>query len=238
MKIAKTARLFTPVENWQQLLHGESLQRQTQDQIDKYLPRCFGYHLLKVGQLSSQLDTSHSPIRHQVSCAMNGEHIGLLADINHLPLQDSSIDLCVLAHQLNFSNDPHQLLREIVRVLTLDGTLILTGYNPLSLFGLRCILRPKYRKTTRLFFLSRIIDWLSLLGFEVKQKQYFNFLSGPNENMFSSYINNVGQDCMPYFCSTYIIVAKKQSSPMTPIKLPFKFRKRIIRRQPLVTRQS
>ena len=165
MKIAKTTRVFTPLENWQQLPNGEMLLKQTQQRLDKYLPRCFGYHLLKLGQISCLLDTAHSPIRHQISCAASGENIGLLAELHHLPLQDSSVDLCILAHELDFSSDPHQLLREIDRVLTLDGTLILSGYNPISLFGLRSILKPKHSQWARLFLPNRALDWLSLLGF-------------------------------------------------------------------------
>ena len=238
MKIAKTTHIFTPIENWQQLPSGEMLQRETQQQIDRYLPGCFGYHLLKLGQLSSLLDTSHSPIRHQISCAASGEHIGLLADLQQLPLQDSSIDLCILAHELNFSSDPHQLLREIDRVLTLDGTLILTGYNPISLSGLRSALKPRRLKTERLFLTNRVLDWLSLLGFEVKQKQQFYFLSSEFSSFFASCVESFGQRYTPYFCGVYFIVAKKQNTPMTPIKPPFKFKKPIINRQPLVTRHN
>jgi SAM-dependent methyltransferase len=238
MKIAKTTQLFTPIENWQQLPNGEILQTQTQQCIDQYLPHCFGYHLLKLGLLSSMLDTTHSPIGHQISCASSGEHIGLLADLHQLPLQDSSVDLCILAHELNFSNDPHQLLREIDRVLTLDGTLILSGYNPLSLFGLRSMLKPKHLKTARLFLPNRVLDWLALLGFEVIKKQDFNFLSGEKCSFFSSYLERIGQHYAPFFCSVYFIVAKKKSAPMTPIKSPFKFQKPIINRQPLVTRHN
>lgn len=238
MQIAKTTRILTPIENWQQLPNGEMLLKQTQQQMDKYLPRCFGYHLLKLGHLSSLLETSYSPIRHQISCAASGENIGLLADLHQLPLQDSSVDVCILAHELNFSSDPHQLLREIDRVLTLDGTLILSGYNPISLFGLRSILKPKHLKTERLFLPNRVLDWLSLLGFEVKQKQHFNFLSGERNSFLAAYVESIGQRYTPYFCSVYFIVAKKQCTPMTPIKSPFKFKNPIINRQPLVTRHN
>ena len=165
-----------------------------------------------------------------------GENIGLLANLRQLPLQDSSIDLCILAHELDFSSDPHQLLREIERVLTLDGTLIISGYNPISLFGLRSLFKTKRSQKARQFFPNRVLDWLYLLGFEVKQKQHFDFLSGELNSVFSSCLESIGQRYAPYFCSVYFIVAKKQSTPMTPIKSPFKFKKPIISRQPLATR--
>lgn len=236
MKTAKTTRILTPIENWQQLTNGKTLQAQTQQRIDNYLSCCFGYHLLKLGQLSCLLDTSKSPIKHQISCASGGKNIGLLANLHQLPLQDSCIDLCILAHELDFSSDPHQLLREIERVLTLDGTLIITGYNPISLFGLRSLLKSRHSQRARQFFPNRVLDWLYLLGFEVKQKQHFDFLSGELNSVFSSCLESIGQHYAPYFCSVYFIVAKKQCTPMTPIKSPFKFEKPIINRQPIATR--
>ncbi|GLS89598.1 methyltransferase [Psychromonas marina] len=238
MKIAKTSRILTSIESWSQLPDGECLLKQTQYRLDHTLPRCFGYHLLKLGQLSSQLSTAKSPIIHQINCAPSGEDIGLFADLHLLPVQDSSIDLCLLAHELDFSSDPHQLLREIDRVLTLDGTLIISGYNPISLFGLRSVLTPKRPHTARLFLLNRILDWLHLLGFEVQQKQQFDFLSCNTSNRLVNCIENIGERLFPFFCSNYFIVAKKQSIPMTRIKSPFKFAKPIMSKQPIATRNN
>ena len=236
MKIAKTTRILTPIEDWQQLSNGKTLQQQTQLRIDSYLSRCFGYHLLKLGLLSSLLNTSRSHINHQINCAPYGKDIGLLADLHQLPLQDSSVDLCILAHELDFSSDPHQLLREIDRVLTLDGTLIISGYNPISLFGLRTFLKPKHSQTARLFLPNRVLDWLHLLGFEVQQKQHFDFLSGEFNGSFTSCVESIGQRYLPCFCSVYFIVAKKRSLPMTPIKSPFQFKKPRIAEQAVATR--
>ncbi len=236
MKLAKTSRILTPIESWSQLPHGECLLKHTQQRVDHTITRCFGYHLLKLGQLSSQLSSAKSSITHQITCAPSGQDIGLFADLHSLPLQDPSVDLCILAHELDFSSDPHQILREIDRVLTLDGTLIISGYNPISLFGLRSLLTPKNPLTARLFLPNRVIDWLHLLGFGFQQKQHFDFLSCPLTNKFANCVESIGQRYLPIFCSTYFIVAKKQSIPMTPIKSPFKFSKPIIRNQPIVTR--
>ncbi|WP_372882726.1 class I SAM-dependent methyltransferase [Psychromonas sp.] len=236
MKAAKTSRISPPLEHWRQLPNGEVLLQQTQQRIDDYLPRCFGYHLLKLGQLSCQINTSNSTISHQINCANNGSDLNLLADLNHLPLQDSTIDLCILAHELDFSSDPHQLLREIDRVLTLDGKLIISGYNPVSLFGINTLIHPKNPKKARLFLPTRVIDWLHLLGFEIQQKQHFDFLS-PNLNSTSSlFIEDLGQRYLPCFCSVYFIIAKKTCIPMTRIKSPFQLKRKIIPSQPAATR--
>ena len=243
MKIAKTARVLSSIDNWSDLPHGTELLAQTQSQISAHLPRCFGYHLLKLGNLSCVIDTSDSTIPHQINCAPSGDEVGLYADIKELPLQKSAIDLCILTHELDFSSDPHQLLREIERVLTLDGVLMISGYNPVSCFGLRSLLKPKDAQTARLFFPNRVVDWLHLLGFEIQQKQHFGFLSNyspkKRKKHLSSFIESIGQRYLPQFCSVYFIVAKKQSIPMTRIKSPFRFtKKRIVRGQTATTKNS
>jgi len=243
MKIAKTSRILSSLENWQQLPYGSNLLAQTQSRISHYLPRTFGYHLLKLGNLSSAIDTSESTILHQINCAPSGDKIGLFADLKDLPLQKSTIDLCILAHELDFSNDPHQLLREIERVLTVDGILIISGYNPISYLGFRSLFKPKNDQTARLFFPSRVIDWLHVLGFEIQQRQHFCFLSCSSppkkRNFWNTYIEKFGLRYCPIFCSVYFIVAKKQSIPMMPIRSPFKFSKKtVIGGQAAATRNS
>lgn len=241
MKIAKTTRVLSSIENWEDLPHGTELLAQTQSRISNHLPRCFGYNLLKLGNLSSAIDTADSTIPLQINCAPSGKKIGLRADIKELPLQKSVIDLCILTHELDFSSDPHQVLREIERVLALDGTLIISGYNPISYFGLKTLLKPKCTQTARLFFPNRVVDWLHLLGFEIIQKQHFGLLSSSSSKKkghISACIESVGQRYCPVFCSVYFIVAKKKSTPMTRIKSPFKFAKPIMRGQAATTKNS
>jgi len=238
MKIAKTSRLLTPITDWQQLSNGQHLKVQTQQRVNDVIAQCFGYHLLKLGQLSTQLQTDKCPINHQINCAEHGDDLGIRSDLHHLPFQDSTIDLCILVHELDFSSDPHQLLREIDRVLTLDGTLIISGYNPYSIFGCRTLLSRQNTHTARLFSPNRVIDWLHLLGFEIKQKQHFDYISPHPKSPLSKLIENIGQRYLSFFCSVYFIVAKKQSTPMTPIKSSFEFRRTVINHRPVTTKQS
>jgi len=238
MKIAKTSRMLTPITNWLQLSDGEHLKMQTQHLVDSSVSHCFGYHLLKLGQLSAQLKTTTCPIPHQINCAESGNNIGIQADLHHLPFQDSTIDCCILVHELDFSSDPHQLLREIDRVLTLDGTLIISGYNPYSIFGGKSLLKPQNPHTARLFSPNRVVDWLHLLGFEIKQKQHFDYISSQPKSSITKLIEGIGQRYLSFFCSVYFIEAKKQCTPMTPIKSSFEFRRAIINNTPVATKHS
>lgn len=238
MKIAKTSRILTPITDWLQLSEGQHLQKETQHLVNNTISHCFGYHLLKLGQLSTQLKTDQCPIHHQINCAEEGADIGIRSDLNHLPFQDASIDACILVHELDFSSDPHQLLREIDRVLTLDGMLIISGYNPYSMFGLKSLLTPKNTHTARLFSPNRVIDWLHVLGFEIKQKHHFDYISPQPTNHLTKLIESIGQRYLSFFCSVYFIVAKKHCTPMTPVKPSLRFRKTIINNRPVTTKQS
>lgn len=87
-----------------------------------------------------------------------------------LPIASQSLDLLVLSHQLEFSAHPHQVLREAERVLRPEGRLLISGFNPFSLWGLRRALNRQagdWPWRGRFIHLTRIKDWLALLGFEL-----------------------------------------------------------------------
>lgn len=238
MKTAKTSRILPPITNWLQLSHGQYLKAQTQHLLDNAISHSFGYHLLKLGRLSSQIKVDKSPILHQINCAEDGPDIGVRSNLSDLPFQESTIDLCILLHELDFSNDPHQLLREIDRVLTLDGTLVISGFNPYSLVGCKSLFTPRDKQAIRFFSPSRVIDWLHLLGFEIKQKQLFNCIYSHSKGPTLSFIQQLGQRYFPFLCSVYFIVAKKQCTPLTRIKSKHKVTRKIINNQPVATKQS
>lgn len=91
-----------------------------------------------------------------------------------LPFETASIDLMLLPHMLEFSLHPHQILREVERVMMPEGRLLITGFNPHSLWGMRHALGPKTDFPWRGSFISlpRLKDWLALLGFEMAEVRF------------------------------------------------------------------
>ena len=61
-------------------------------------------------------------------------------DPRQLPFAANSIDLVVMPHVLEFYDDPHQILREVERILIPEGQIVLTGFNLIPV-GLRRRLR-------------------------------------------------------------------------------------------------
>lgn len=91
-----------------------------------------------------------------------------------LPFDTDSMDLVVVPHVLEFSDNPHQVLREVARVLHPEGNLIISGFNPRSLWGLHRALgrRDGYPWQGHFIKLPRLKDWLSLLDFEVSEVRF------------------------------------------------------------------
>ena len=97
---------------WQQLPAGAELKRALETELAAHLQCAFGYHLLSLGAYAGTLDVSGCPVRHHWSLGSDAAH-PLRAQPEALPLQSDSIDVAVLPLTLEFSPDPHALLREV-----------------------------------------------------------------------------------------------------------------------------
>lgn len=126
----------------------------------------FGFNALQVGECDIDfLRANRMPQRY--CAAPDGG--GLRALPEELPIAGQSLDLLALPHALEFSSNPHQVLREAERVLRPEGRLLISGFNPLSLWGMRRVLsraEAQHPWNGRFIHLYRIKDWLALLGFE------------------------------------------------------------------------
>ncbi len=86
-----------------------------------------------------------------------------------LPINGVSVDAVLLPHTLEYAPDPYAVLREADRVLAAEGQLIVLGFRPASLWGLRSAASragfpPGLR---RQLAAARIHDWLGLLSYEI-----------------------------------------------------------------------
>lgn len=98
-------------------------------------------------------------------------------DMQALPLADECVDGIVLQHCLEFVSFPHEVLREAHRVLVPEGTLMLSGFNPWSLWGM-WHLGSHFKKSSppwqgRFFSPRTIKEWLKFLSFSAFQVKSF-----------------------------------------------------------------
>ena len=161
--------VLTELESWYALNNGQYLLEATRRALQDALDTAFGYHILQLGVSGGVPLCQGSPINHRLFCAQRpDEGVGLVADPDALPLESDSVDTVIAHHCLEFADNPHQVLREIQRVLTPQGQLLIIGFNPYSLLGVstRCsgLLRNSLWSRHNPVSEHRVSDWLHLLG--------------------------------------------------------------------------
>jgi SAM-dependent methyltransferase len=147
---------------------GQYLLEKERAYLDDVTPDIFGFHALQLGVPGVDL-LRENRIAHRVRVA-NFADPDVCAKAHELPFATQSIDLVLLPHALEFSEEPHAILREVDRVMMPEGRLIILGFNPWSLWGLRSALgfsRHDIPWNGHFVSLPRVKDWLALLGFEV-----------------------------------------------------------------------
>ena len=209
----------------------------------------FGYYAIQMGSLSGQQDLlKHSRIAADFSLVSDdalrfrADEIGgafklteslkeettkdysLIASNEQLPISTDNVDLVVASHILESSKNPHQVLREIDRILVPEGHCILIGFNPHSIPNLgRQIrhFRQKRQSPYKMRSVNRVKDWFSLLGFKVIDINYLGYRPGvKNKKLFESlrWLESWGEYTGPILGNMYVIHAKKRVIAMRPDK--------------------
>ncbi len=153
---------------WFETPLGQHLLFREQRYFDNAVSDVFGFNAVQVGLPHIDfLRNSRIPLR--VTCAVETP-ARVRADPMFMPFESQSLDLLLLPHVLEFSANPHQVLREAERVLRPEGRLVLAGFNPRSLWGLARVLlggERGYPWHGNFLNISRVKDWMALLGLEV-----------------------------------------------------------------------
>ena len=152
--------------------------------------------------------------------------VALHCDFEALPFDTASLDLLVLPHALELARDPHLALREVERVLVPEGRVVIVGFNPSSLWGLRQWLGRLRRRFSahprRELFLPaegeflgyrRLRDWLRLLSFEVEAGRFGCYRPPLGAQAWLArfaWADRVGERWWPVFGAVYFVVAVKR----------------------------
>lgn len=215
---------YSSMSDWYNTPLGESLLHSEQALLEEYLPRYFGYHLLQIGCANLPI-FNNSPVGHKFSLThdtKSREH-GLVAKGEAIPLISESVDLVVLHHALDFSAFQHQLLREVSRVLIAGGSVVIIGFNPISSWGIRTGFPgpKKHPWQGKLLSINRVTDWLKLLDFQVEQVRYGAYalpINSPRVIRYSGMLDKIATRLNWPTGGAYMITAKKQVLPLTPIQ--------------------
>lgn len=158
--------------DWLETPQGRYVLDWEQKRHDQIVADIFGFNAMQLGlPRLDYLRANRMPFRFHSDDGDNGGGVAVRATPLHLPFAANSLDLVVLPHVLEFEGNPHQVLREVERVLVPEGSVVVTGFNPFSLWGARRRLArheklPPWRG--KYISVPRLKDWFALLGFETR----------------------------------------------------------------------
>jgi len=214
---------------------GQMLLEQERGRIGTSLECAFGLHCVQIGSWGEP-DTflSLARTRRAVLVAMPGvPGAALISEPAALALQSDSVDVMLLPHTLEFEPDPHEVLREVGRVLRGEGELLVLGFEPLGSWSLRNSFTrggcpPGLRRTISE---SRLADWLKLLGFEVGAAERFLYappLRALHTGQARGWLERIGRRAWPRLSGAYLLHARKRVHSMTPVRLRSRMRTAVI----------
>jgi SAM-dependent methyltransferase len=137
-------------------------------QYDSAVDDVFGFRAVQVG-LPEVDFLRQNRISYRLSLALE-PGATVAADPLQLPLASQSVDLVVLPHVLEGHHNPHDVLREVTRVLMPEGQVVISGFNTASLWRLRQAFtfhRNGAPWDAKFIGLLRLREWLRVLGFEL-----------------------------------------------------------------------
>jgi SAM-dependent methyltransferase len=215
--------------DWLSSALGRQLLAAEAEMLRGLLDDVFGLELLQLGSwgASRELLSTSRTRRQTVIADACGGAVDVVAALSALPVQTASIDAVLLPHTLEFELDPHAIVREADRVLTGEGQLIVLGFRPASLWGLRgAASRQGFPPgLQQMLGPGRVRDWLGLLGYEVVlQKQYLYCRPWGDDSARPRRILRRGL-FNPLPAAAWLIKARKHVYRMTPLRHRF-FRER------------
>ncbi len=163
---------YTALRAFWQLPLGKSLLTAEAQLLGEALEDVFGWEFLQVGRLGrgrELLAGCRTRRKIVVAPSATSGEADIIARPSALPVGRDSVDAVLLPHTLEFASDPYAIVREVDRVLSGEGQLVVLGFQPFSLWGMRARssragFPPGMR---RILSAGRVREWLVLLGYEI-----------------------------------------------------------------------
>lgn len=186
-----------------------------------------GFELLQIGRWGDPARLCEAArTQHRSYIAPDAEGPGAIrAHFDALPIATNSVEAVLLPHTLEHAPRPHELLREVDRVLVGEGNLIICAFNPWGTWGVRHHFASNNRfppHATRLMSEHRTRDWLSLLGFEIVSTRRYLFGPPWAQRMFGlrpdSWLERRGPAIASPLAGAYLLKACKRVHAVTPVR--------------------
>jgi SAM-dependent methyltransferase len=228
------------MREWLEQQPGIAYLEQEKACLNDLLPKLFGYYLIQLGMAGS-LDEVMGECKIG-SCLVlatekSSDPVRMDAQISipQLPIATESVDAVLLPHTLDFSPNPHQVLREAERILIPDGRIIITGFNPWSSWGLYKLLFQRKGKIPwcgQFISQYRLQDWLRLLNFNVEITKPVMYRPPLKSEAMLDRLQFMEKANPKYFSlvsAGYVVQAVKRVTTYTPVRPGWKKRARAVR---------
>ena len=226
----KTFRKIQQLDHWLGSFPGHSILEAEKKMLPQILTNYYGNQIVLIGTPRQQsiIKSSSIPNRILLSPMFNNTHHravqSIESDLHELPVASGSVDLVLLPHILEYLDNPRQLFAEACRIVKPEGHLIVCGFNPSSMWGLKKMWANKNKIPWSGNFLptSLIKKWLGFADFKLtKQLTMYHRPPVSYEKLFNKLklLEWLGNKIHSPFGGIYILIAQAKVIPLTPIKL-------------------
>jgi len=156
-----------------------------------------------------------------------------VGSLHRLPVASDSIDVVFLPHTFDYSDDrSHAILREADRVLRPHGHLVVLGFKPGGLWGLRRLIPGAAMPPGGCTPISDklLSDWLQLLDMRIQgvTRYFFRWPLPGNKRSTSTAWESRGRRFWPEMAACYMLTAQKRVVTLTPLKKPWASRSKVV----------
>lgn len=211
-------------QEWLQTPLGEALLLQESRLVEEALDGIFGEQCLQLGMWGD--NRTFLRFSRTQRCSLIAETAGgkpaAVAELHRLPVDSDCVDAVLLPHTLDYSDRPHAILREVDRVLRANGHIVILGFKPAGLWGLRRLVPGAAMPPGADHLISdrRLRDWLQLLDMRIQSSSSYFFrwpLSGSKVRGSIEWERR-GQAWWPELAACYMLTAQKRVSTLTPVR--------------------
>jgi SAM-dependent methyltransferase len=221
---------------------GSAVLRAEAELLGEALDDVFGWELLQVGLwgtargLIGQARTRRQSViaaRASLAGDSTDERPDIVARLSQLPIANASVDAVVLPHTLEFETDPYAVVREADRVLAGEGQLLVLGFRPWGLWGMRAraVRRGFPPGIKRTLTEGRVRDWLELLGYDIVTTRHYLYAppwGEPERAPNGASGLNARSWFHPWPAGAYLLKARKRVYTLTPIRPRVRERTQVI----------
>ena len=236
MTTADSTERYEQVAQWLGTPLGQTLLAQEARVVEEAFDGIFGEECLQLGLWGEANAFLRLSRTQRSACIADmlipGSGASAIGRMHRLPVASDSVDAVLLPHTLDFHDRPHAILREVHRVLRSDGHLVILGFKPGGLWGLRRLIPGAALPPAaqRLISDRRLRDWLQLLDLRIHglTRYFFHWPLPGNKGTSSQHWEQRGQRWWPELAACYMLTAQKRLFTLTPVRKPWRSRPKVV----------